>query len=102
MGKREFPSNETIIHNLLTSQVEFYFSDHHLKRDKPLMEKLCTTDNGKQGFIPFDEVCNFPKVAEFQSLSSRAVFQIIFLRHARVKKAGWPFFYLLVHGLRQK
>jgi len=62
VGKREFPSNETIIHNLLTSQVEFYFSDHHLKRDKPLMEKLCTTDNGKQGFIPFDEVCNFPKV----------------------------------------
>jgi len=60
--KKEFPSNETIIHNLLTSQVEFYFSDHHLKRDKPLMEKLCTTDNGKQGFIPFDEVCNFPKV----------------------------------------
>lgn len=60
--KKEFPSNETIIHNLLTSQVEFYFSDHHLKRDKPLMEKLCSTEEGEQGFIPFEEVTNFPKV----------------------------------------
>lgn len=54
-----FPSNETIIHNLLIAQIEFYFSDHHLKRDKPLMQKL-TTD--PIGFINFDEVCSFPKV----------------------------------------
>jgi len=54
-----FPSNETIIHNLLIGQIEFYFSDHHLKRDKPLMQKL-TTD--PIGFINFDEVCSFPKV----------------------------------------
>eukprot|EP00494_Astrolonche_serrata_P024658 UN24917 len=61
--KKAFPSNETIIHNLLTTQVEFYFSDHHLKRDKPLMEKLTSRDDGTdQGFIGFDEVTQFPKV----------------------------------------
>lgn len=54
-----FPSNETVIHNLLISQIEFYFSDHHLKRDKPLMQKL-TED--PTGFIGFEEVCTFPKV----------------------------------------
>lgn len=74
--KKEFPSNETIIHNLLTSQVEFYFSDHHLKRDKPLMEKLCSTEQCEQGFIPFEEVCNFPKVrtlGQDQEVIKRAV-----------------------------
>jgi len=60
--KKDFPSNETIIHNLLTAQIEFYFSDHHLKRDKPLMEKLCKKDHIPQGFISFDEVAQFPKV----------------------------------------
>lgn len=54
-----FPSNETVIHNLLMAQIEFYFSDHHLKRDKPLMTKL--TQN-PLGYIPFEEVCTFPKV----------------------------------------
>lgn len=54
-----FPSNETVIHNLLIAQIEFYFSDHHLKRDKPLMQKL--TDH-PVGYIAFEEVCSFPKV----------------------------------------
>jgi hypothetical protein len=54
-----FPSNETVIHNLLIAQIEFYFSDHHLKRDKPLMQKL--TDK-PVGYIAFEEVCSFPKV----------------------------------------
>lgn len=56
----EFPSNETILHNLLIAQIEFYFSNHHLKRDKPLMERLCSKPD--VGYIPFDEVCQFPKV----------------------------------------
>lgn len=55
----EFPSNETVIHNLLIAQIEFYFSDHHLKRDKPLMQKLTEEP---VGFIAFDEVLKFPKV----------------------------------------
>lgn len=54
-----FPSNETVIHNLLIAQIEFYFSDHHLKRDKPLMQKLTEKP---VGFINFEEVCSFPKV----------------------------------------
>jgi len=54
-----FPSNETVIHNLLMSQIEFYFSDHHLKRDKPLMMKLTAEP---VGYITFDEVCTFPKI----------------------------------------
>jgi len=54
-----FPSNETVIHNLLMAQIEFYFSDHHLKRDKPLMTKLT---QHPLGYIPFEEVCTFPKV----------------------------------------
>lgn len=56
----EFPSNETILHNLLVAQIEFYFSNHHLKRDKPLMEKLC--DEPDVGFVKFEEVVAFPKV----------------------------------------
>lgn len=56
----EFPSNETILHNLLVAQIEFYFSNHHLKRDKPLMEKL--TEQPDVGFVSFDEVTSFPKV----------------------------------------
>lgn len=56
----EFPSNETILHNLLVAQIEFYFSNHHLKRDKPLMERLCSKPD--VGYIKFNEVCQFPKV----------------------------------------
>jgi len=56
----EFPSNETILHNLLVAQIEFYFSNHHLKRDKPLMEKLC--DPPDVGFVSMEEVTSFPKV----------------------------------------
>jgi len=56
----EFPSNETILHNLLVAQIEFYFSNHHLKRDKPLMEKLC--DEPDVGFVSLEVVTDFPKV----------------------------------------
>lgn len=61
-GKKspDFPSNETILHNLLVAQIEFYFSNHHLKRDKPLMEKLCESPN--VGYVSFEEVTSFPKV----------------------------------------
>jgi len=59
-GPSEFPSNETILHNLLVAQIEFYFSNHHLKRDKPLMEKLC--DPPDVGFVSMEEVTSFPKV----------------------------------------
>jgi len=59
-GPSEFPSNETILHNLLVAQIEFYFSNHHLKRDKPLMEKLC--DPPDVGFVNLEEVTSFPKV----------------------------------------
>merc|ERR550539_1178470 len=56
----EFPSNETILHNLLIAQIEFYFSNHHLKRGKPLMEKLCSKP--EVGFVNLEEVTSFPKV----------------------------------------
>jgi len=75
----EFPSNETVIHNLLISQIEFYFSDHHLKRDKPLMQKL-TED--PVGFIPFLEVTKFPKVrtlGQDQEVVTRAVLESKYL-----------------------
>lgn len=57
---QSFPSNETILHNLLVAQLEFYFSNHHLKRDKPLMEKLCNGPN--TGFLSLQEVMTFPKI----------------------------------------
>lgn len=75
----EFPSNETVIHNLLISQIEFYFSDHHLKRDKPLMQKL-TED--PIGFVPFTEVTKFPKVrtlGQDQEVVQRAVMESKYL-----------------------
>lgn len=75
----EFPSNETVIHNLLISQIEFYFSDHHLKRDKPLMQKL-TED--PIGFVPFMEVTKFPKVrtlGQDQEVVQKAVLESKYL-----------------------
>jgi len=56
----EFPSNDTVLHNLLVAQIEFYFSNHHLKRDKPLMEKLC--EKPHVGYVTFEDVVAFPKV----------------------------------------
>jgi len=56
----EYPGNETVLHNLLVAQIEFYFSNHHLKRDKPLMETLCNPPH--VGYVYFDQVVQLPKV----------------------------------------
>jgi len=60
-NKRTYPSNDSVISNLIKSQIEFYFSEYHLKRDKSLLEKLCDCKTYK-GFLSFDEVCQLSKI----------------------------------------
>jgi len=57
--RRSYPSN--VIPNLIKSQLEFYFSEYHLKRDKVLLEKLCDCKTYK-GFLPFEEICQLSKI----------------------------------------
>lgn len=59
----EYPPDETIIQNLLRAQIEFYFSNYNLKRDKPLLEKMVVNDKHK-GFLSIEEIEKLPKVRQ--------------------------------------
>jgi len=80
----EFPSNDTILHNLLVAQIEFYFSNHHLKRDKPLMEKLCAQPD--VGFVSFQEVLAFPKVRTLGQSEETVEKAVRASRHLMIKQ----------------
>jgi len=82
----EFPSNDTILHNLLVAQIEFYFSNHHLKRDKPLMEKLCMQPD--VGFVSFAEVLAFPKVRTLGQSEETVEKAVRASRHLVIKQKG--------------
>jgi len=81
--RSEFPSNDTVIHNLLIAQIEFYFSDHHLKRDKPLMQKLTAQP---QGFIQIEDVMKFPKVRTLGQTQEVVEKSVLASRYLTVEK----------------
>lgn len=61
----EYPPDETVIQNLLRAQIEFYFSNYNLKRDKPLLEKMVMeTPAAKKGYLSIDEIEKLPKVRQ--------------------------------------
>eukprot|EP01084_Bolivina_argentea_P050855 93539_1 len=51
---KEYPPESTVIQNLLQAQVEFYFSDYNLKRDKRLLSDVVKPP--KKGFLKLEEV----------------------------------------------
>jgi len=58
----EFPPEVVIQQNLIRAQVEFYFSDYNLKRDKRLLEKICKEP--KRGYLEVNEVLNLSRVRQ--------------------------------------
>eukprot|EP00483_Globobulimina_turgida_P008365 UN08382 len=62
---REYPPESTVIQNLLQAQVEFYFSDYNLKRDKRL---LCdVVKPPKKGFLRLQEVMKLSRIRQLCS-----------------------------------
>merc|ERR1712154_174688 len=62
---REYPPESTVIQNLLQSQVEFYFSDYNLKRDKRLLSDVVKPP--KKGFLKLDEVMKLSRIRQLCS-----------------------------------
>merc|ERR1712113_1161659 len=56
----EYPPEIVIQQNLIRAQVEFYFSDYNLKRDKRLLEKICKEP--QRGYLSVDEVLSLSRV----------------------------------------
>merc|ERR1712176_530265 len=62
---REYPPESTVIQNLLQAQVEFYFSDYNLKRDKRLLSDVVKPP--KKGFLRLDEVMKLLRIRQLCS-----------------------------------
>merc|ERR1712157_450698 len=62
---REYPPESTVIQNLLQAQVEFYFSDYNLKRDKRLLSDVVKPP--KKGFLRLDEVMKLSRIRQLCS-----------------------------------
>eukprot|EP00484_Ammonia_sp_Unknown_P014050 CAMPEP_0197078364 /NCGR_PEP_ID=MMETSP1384-20130603/213082_1 /TAXON_ID=29189 /ORGANISM="Ammonia sp." /LENGTH=1108 /DNA_ID=CAMNT_0042517229 /DNA_START=15 /DNA_END=3341 /DNA_ORIENTATION=- len=62
---REYPPESTVIQNLLQSQVEFYFSDYNLKRDKRLLNDVVKPP--KKGFLKLDDVMKLSRIRQLCS-----------------------------------
>ena len=77
----KYPSQNVVIQNLIRSQIEFYFSDYYLKREKKLLDKMCQKNNsmGKIGFLSLHDVKNLPRV---RPLCRNAVEIIQALKHS--------------------
>eukprot|EP01084_Bolivina_argentea_P046581 85789_1 len=58
----EYPPEIVIQQNLIRAQVEFYFSDYNLKRDKRLLEKICKEP--QRGYLSVDEVLSLSRVRQ--------------------------------------
>lgn len=66
----EYPPESTVIQNLLQAQVEFYFSDYNLKRDKRLLEQVC---QARKGFLKLDEVMKLSRIRQLCSEKEQLV-----------------------------
>ena len=62
---REYPPESTVIQNLLQAQVEFYFSDYNLKRDKRLLSDVVKPP--RKGFLKLDEVMKLSRIRQLCS-----------------------------------
>merc|ERR1712176_1079535 len=62
---REYPPESTVIQNLLQAQVEFYFSDYNLKRDKRLLSDVVKLP--KKGFLELTEVMKLSRIRQLCS-----------------------------------
>merc|ERR1712125_230734 len=58
----EYPSEQIVQNNLVCRQVEFYFSDYNLKRDKRLLEKICKEP--QRGYLSVTEVLSLSRVRQ--------------------------------------
>jgi len=58
----EYPAEVVVQQHLIRAQVEFYFSDYNLKRDKRLLEKICKEPN--RGFLAVSEVLALSRVRQ--------------------------------------
>eukprot|EP01083_Nonionella_stella_P169489 574819_1 len=58
----EYPPEIVIQDNLIRAQVEFYFSDYNLKRDKRLLEKICREP--RRGYLSVGEVLGLSRVRQ--------------------------------------
>merc|ERR1740116_285504 len=59
---REYPPESTVIQNLLQAQVEFYFSDYNLKRDKRLLADVVSEP--RKGFLSLNEVMKLSRIRQ--------------------------------------
>jgi len=58
----EYPAEVVVQQHLIRAQVEFYFSDYNLKRDKRLLEKICKEP--QRGYLATDEVLALSRVRQ--------------------------------------
>jgi len=63
--RTEYPSENAIRNNLVRAQVEFYFSDYNLKRDKRLLEKICKEP--QRGYLATLDVLGLSRVRQLVS-----------------------------------
>lgn len=74
----EYPPESTVIHNLLQAQVEFYFSNYNLKRDKRLLQNVIAD---QKGFLPISEVM---KLSRIRQLCTNSDILLNALQHSRI------------------
>eukprot|EP00483_Globobulimina_turgida_P001814 UN01816 len=65
--QQEYPPEIVIQQNLIRAQVEFYFSDYNLKRDKRLLEKICKEP--RRGYLAVEEVLSLSQVRQLCNTS---------------------------------
>merc|ERR1712232_1389852 len=70
----EYPSEQIVQNNLVCRQVEFYFSDYNLKRDKRLLEKICKEP--QRGYLSVAEVLSLSRVRQLVN-SSHALYDAL-------------------------
>merc|ERR1712154_244449 len=66
----DYPPENIIIQNLIRTQIEFYFSDYNLKRDKRLLDQLCSD---RIGFLKIDSVMNLTRVRQLSSHRNQVI-----------------------------
>jgi len=88
----EFPPEQIVQNNLVCRQVEFYFSDYNLKRDKRLLEKICKEP--QRGYLSVSEVLSLSRVRQlvnspnalYESLKNSHFIDMILEKEEKGKK----------------
>jgi len=66
----DYPPENIIIQTLIRTQIEFYFSDFNLKRDKRLLDQLCSD---RIGYLKIESVMNLTRVRQLLSHRNQVV-----------------------------